>query len=69
MHVMKACGGVEGLVPSLLTSALDPGKWSASRPGRFIPGVHWIGGRAGPRTNVDVLKREESLAPAGHTEP
>jgi len=32
-----------------LTSALDEGEWSASRPGRFItreraPGTHWIGG-------------------------
>jgi len=31
-----------------LTSALDGGKWSASRPGRFTPkekapGTHWIG--------------------------
>jgi hypothetical protein len=32
-----------------LTSALDGGEWSASRPSRFIskeraPGTHWIGG-------------------------
>jgi len=35
-----------------LTSALDGGKWSASRPGRFTPkekaaGTHWIGGWVG----------------------
>jgi len=34
-----------------LTSALDGGEWSASRPGRFTPreiapGIHWIGGGA-----------------------
>jgi len=32
-----------------LTSALNGGQWSASRPGRFTPreitpGTHWIGG-------------------------
>jgi hypothetical protein len=37
-----------------LTSALDGGEWSASRPGRFTPrernpGTHWIGGWVGPR--------------------
>jgi hypothetical protein len=50
-----------------LGSALDGGKWSASRPGRFIPrerapGTHWIGGRAGPITGLDVVvKRKINL--------
>jgi hypothetical protein len=31
-------------------SALHGGEWSASRPGRFTPGTHWIegGGRPEP---------------------
>jgi hypothetical protein len=38
-----------------LTSALDGGEWSASRPGRFTlreraPDTHWIGGWVGPRS-------------------
>jgi hypothetical protein len=42
-----------------LTSALDGGEWSASRPGRFTPreraaGTHWIGGWVGPRTGLDA---------------
>jgi hypothetical protein len=47
-----------------LTSALDGGEWSASRPGRFsprerAPGTHWIGGCAGPRAVLDaVMKRK-----------
>jgi hypothetical protein len=47
-----------------LTSALDGGEWSASRPGRIIPrerdlGNHWIGGWVGPRAGLDaVLKRK-----------
>jgi hypothetical protein len=46
-----------------LTSALDGGEWSASRPGRFTPkerapGTHWIGGWAGPTGVLDaVVKR------------
>jgi hypothetical protein len=47
-----------------LTSALDGGEWSASRPDRFTPrerasGTHWIGGWAGPRAVLDaVVKRK-----------
>jgi hypothetical protein len=49
-----------------MTSALDGGEWSASRPGRFIPGerspgIHWIGGGnrykncdIGPQTENNV---------------
>jgi hypothetical protein len=46
-----------------LTSALDGGEWSVSRPGRFTPaerasGTHWIGGWVGPRAVLDaVVKR------------
>jgi hypothetical protein len=47
-----------------LTSALDGGEWSASRPGRFTPwerapGTHWIGGWAGSGAVLDaVVKRK-----------
>jgi hypothetical protein len=47
-----------------LTSALDEGEWSASRPGRFTPresatGTHWIGGWIGSRALLDaVVKRK-----------
>jgi hypothetical protein len=44
----------EGTAPPFLTSALDGGEWSASRPDRFTPGerspgTHWIGGLVGPQ--------------------
>jgi hypothetical protein len=44
-----------------LTSALDGGEWSASRPYRFTPrergpGTHWIGGWVGPRAVLDAVK-------------
>jgi len=43
-----------------LTSALDGGEWSASRPGRFTPrerarGTYWIGGWVGPRAVLDAV--------------
>jgi hypothetical protein len=47
-----------------LTSALDGGEWSASRPGRFAPrkrtsGIRWIGGWVGLRAGLDtVVKRK-----------
>jgi hypothetical protein len=47
-----------------LTSALDGGEWSASRPARFTPGetapdTHCIGGWVGPRAVLDaVVKRK-----------
>jgi hypothetical protein len=45
---MKAYGGVDVQIHIFLTSALAGGEWSASRPGRLIPGerapgTHWIG--------------------------
>jgi hypothetical protein len=47
-----------------LTSALDEGDWSASRPGRFTPMerapvTHWIGGWVGPRTGLDTVSKRK----------
>jgi hypothetical protein len=50
---------------SFLTSALDGGEWSASRPGRALPpgertpGTHWIGGWVGPRAGLDTGARRK----------
>jgi hypothetical protein len=48
-----------------LTSALVGGEWSASRPGRFTPGTHWIGGWVGPRTGLDGVEMREILTLSG----
>jgi hypothetical protein len=53
-HAMKTYGRVEVKLHAFLTSAPDGGEWSASRPGRFIPGesasrthwIDWVGPRA-----------------------
>jgi hypothetical protein len=47
-----------------LTSAVDGGEWSASRPGRFTlreraPGTHWIGGWVGPIAVLDAVVRRK----------
>jgi hypothetical protein len=41
---MKTYWGVEVQFHELLTSALDGGEWSASRPGRSTPGTYWVEG-------------------------
>jgi hypothetical protein len=52
--------------PPFLTSALDGGEWSASRPDRFTseerdPGTHWIGGWEGLRAGLDAVKKRKIL--------
>jgi hypothetical protein len=47
-----------------LTSALDGGVWSASRPGHFTPrerapGTRWIGGWVGPRAGLDAVSKRK----------
>jgi hypothetical protein len=51
-----------------LTSALDGGEWSASRPSRFTPtkrapGTHWIGGWAGPRAVLEAVVKRKIPSP------
>jgi hypothetical protein len=52
---MKTYWGSGCIAPRILTSALDVGEWSASRPGRFTPrerdpDTHWIGRLGGPQS-------------------
>jgi hypothetical protein len=49
-----------GRAPPFLTSALDAGEWSVTRPGRFTlvevaPGTHCMGGWVGPRAGLDAV--------------
>jgi hypothetical protein len=60
--------GEWGIAPSFLTSALDGGELSASRPGHFTPDTNWIGGWVGPRCGLDLWRRE-NLAPARKRTP
>jgi hypothetical protein len=54
--------GNGGRAPQFLTSALDGGEWSASRPCRFtpaetVPTTHWIGGWVDPRGGMDTVDK------------
>jgi hypothetical protein len=40
-----------------LTLALVGGEWSASRPGCFTPGTHWIGSWVDPRASLDDMEK------------
>jgi hypothetical protein len=56
---MKAYWGVEVYLYAFLTSALDGGEWSASRPGSFThreraPGTHWIGGWGSSKIRFEI---------------
>jgi hypothetical protein len=70
-YVMKAYCGVAVQIHVFLTSALVGGEWSASRPGRFTPGViapgiHWIGGGW---TSVSVWTRKKKIDTSGTQTP
>jgi hypothetical protein len=54
---MKAYGGVDVQTHVFLTSAPVIGESSASYPGRFTPGIHWIEGWVAPRTGMDNLSK------------
>jgi hypothetical protein len=51
--------------PFFLTSALVGDEWSASRPGRFTAGTHWIGGWVDPRAGLDDVEKRQFLALPG----
>jgi hypothetical protein len=53
-----------------LSSALVGGEWSASRPGRFIPGeralgIHYIGGWVSRRAGLDDMEKRKFLPSQG----
>jgi hypothetical protein len=57
-----------------LTSALDGGEWSASRPGRFTPrervsGTHWIGSWVRPRAVLDAVVKRKIPSPRRESNP
>jgi hypothetical protein len=62
---MKAYGGVDVYIHIILSSALVGGEWSASRPCRFTPGTHWIGGWVDPRASLDDVKKRNFLTLPG----
>jgi hypothetical protein len=71
---MKTYWGVKVELHAFLTSAIDKGKWSASRPGRLTlreraDGTHWIGGWVGPRTVLDTVVKRKIPSPRRESNP
>jgi hypothetical protein len=63
---MKTYGAMYVYIHIFLISALIGGEWSASRPGCFTsgdraPSTYCLGGRVGPRTSMDNVKRGKTL--------
>jgi hypothetical protein len=56
---------VDVYINVFLISALVGGEWSASLPGRFIPGTHLIGDWVGPRAGEEEVKRRKILSLLG----
>jgi hypothetical protein len=57
-----------------LTSALDGGEWSASRPCRFTPrertsDTYWIGGWVGPRAVLEAVVKRKIPSPCQESKP
>jgi hypothetical protein len=75
---LKAYLGVDGCIHIFLASTLAGGEWSASHPGRLIPGerapgTYWIGGWVDPRVGLDDVEKRKfmtlpglELRPSGH---
>jgi hypothetical protein len=62
---MEAYGGVDVQIHDFLTSALVVGEWSASRPGHFTPGTHWIRGWVSPRAGLDDVEKRKFMTLPG----
>jgi hypothetical protein len=66
---MSLCLTKHHAMKTYLTSALDGGKWSDSRPGRFTPrkrtpGTHWTGGYVDAKPDMDTtVKRKFPALP------
>jgi hypothetical protein len=67
------CEGVYRIQLAFLTSALDGGEWSASRPVRFTPrenpDTHWLGGWVDSRASLDTVVKRKILSPCRDSNP
>jgi hypothetical protein len=65
----EAIWGSGGKTPPFLTSALEAGEWSASRPGRFTPSTRCIWCWVDPRPALDIVEKRTFLVPAADRTP
>jgi hypothetical protein len=70
----RSTGGVEVYLHACLTSTLEGGECSASRPARFTPrekssSIYWTGGWLRPRACLDAVAKRKIAATAGNRTP
>jgi hypothetical protein len=71
---MKTYGGVEVPLHTFLTSALDWGGWSPSRPGRFTPGekapgTDWVAGWVSLKADLEAVAKRKNPCPCRESKP
>jgi hypothetical protein len=70
LHALEAHGVRGGIAPThSLTSALDGGEWSASRPGRALPPVPIVQEAGWVSEPVSTQRLEENPLPLSGMEP
>jgi hypothetical protein len=62
---MKTYGGVDVYTHIILTVELVRGERSASSPGCFTLGIHWLGSWVGPRVGMDDVEKGKFLTLRG----
>jgi hypothetical protein len=65
VDAMKVYVGVDVEFYAFLTLALVGGEWSASHPGHFIPGIHWIWGWVDLGAGLDVVEKRKFVTLPG----
>jgi len=73
IRAVKACRGI-GDIAQLIRNLDTKFEWSASRPGRCIPGetardTHWLEGWLGSRANVDVWEESKTTCTCSDSNP
>jgi hypothetical protein len=62
---MNTYGGSGCIDPPFLELGSSWSKWSALRPGPFIPGTQWIGGWVGARAGLNDMDKWKFLTLPG----
>jgi hypothetical protein len=74
LNAIETYWGNGGIAHAFFTSALDGGKWSASRSGRFTtreraPSTHWIGGWVGSKAGLEAVVKRKIPSPCRDSKP
>jgi hypothetical protein len=62
---MKMYGGSGCIYTHFIDRVIIAVEWSASHPGRYTPGTHWIRGWVVPRVGLDDIEKRKFLTLPG----